>query len=417
MIVVVGGGAAGIAAARALWDARVEVLLVEAGDRLGGRAHSVAFSLPPAVMPAGAVTVDAGCGWLHSAKRNPWTELARRYGFTVDRSPANWDSQWRDLGFPAAEQVAFGKAWERWKQAAHAALGGPDRPLSDFIASDDRWRPMIDAISDYANGAPLAQVSLHDWAAYEDASAEDNWAVREGYGTLVAHHAGDLPVRLDTTVARIDHSGRTIRIGTDRGTMEAHGVIVCVPTTVLAREDIVFDPPLPGKCEAAAALPLGLADKVFLHVAGAELPRGGHLIGDPYGGKTASHRLCPFGWPVIESFFGGECAEALEREGDGAAADFAIAELVALLGADWRKRLTPLAATRWRTAPHIYGSYSHARVGAAGQRAVLAEAVDGRLFFAGEACSREDFSTAHGAYRTGITAARAVLGRMPATAD
>ena len=413
MIVVIGGGAAGIAAARALWDAKADVLLVEAGAHLGGRARSVALplALSPTSSETGVVNVDAGCGWLHSAQRNPWTKLAEHYGFSVDRSPTNWTTQWRDLGFPSAEQAAFGAAWQRWEEAAHAALGGPDRPLSDFIAADDRWRPMIDAISGYVNGAPLAQVSLHDWAAYEDAASEDNWTVEQGYGSVVRHHAAGVPVRLDTIVSRIDHRGRSIRIDTNRGTIAADRVILCVPTSVLAREAISFDPPLPAKHAAAADLPLGLADKVFLHVAGGGLPRNGHLTGNPHSACTASHRLSPFGWPLIESFFGGDCAEALEQAGDGAAADFAIGELVALLGSDWRRRLTPLASTRWRAEPHIHGSYSHARVGAAGKRAVLAEPVDERLFFAGEACSAHDFSTAHGAYQTGVAAARAVLAQ------
>lgn len=354
------------------------------------------------------MVVDYGCGWLHSAKRNPWTKLAQGYGLTVDTSPANWGTQWRDLGFPPKDQEAFGKAWQRWEAAAHAALGGPDRPLGDFIAPDDPWRPMIDAISGYANGAPLATVSLHDWAAYEDAATDDNWAVEQGYGALVARHAHGLPVRLETIVSRIDHSGTTIRVETDRGTLATRHVIVAVPTTVLARAAIRFDPPLPAKHAAAADLPLGLADKIFLHVAAADLPRNGHLIGDPHRACTASYRLAPFGTPLIEGFLGGDCAELLEDKDDRAAADFAIGELVALLGSAWRARLTPLARTRWRHTPHIHGSYSHAHVGQAGQRAVLAAPVDDRLFFAGEACSRHDFSTAHGAYATGVAAAAAV---------
>ena len=182
-----------------------------------------------------------------------------------------------------------------------------------------------------------------------------------------------------------------------------------MPTTVLARGALAFDPPLPDKADAAAALPLGLADKVFLHVSGpVEWGTNAHLIGDPRRADTMSHRLSPFGWPLIESFYGGDLAEALE---DGNAAAVAIDELVALLGSAWRTRLTPLATTRWRHHPHIGGSYSHARVGHAGARAVLAAPVAGRLFFAGEACHPYDFSTAHGAYRTGVAAARAVLDR------
>ena len=418
--VVVGGGAAGIAAARRLHDAGREVLLLEARDRLGGRARSVTLSLPPTTPSNGAgsstgespssagttkVVVDAGCGWLHSAGRNPWTRIAERAGFAIDRSSPQWDRQWRDLGYPRAEQQAFGAAWDRWEAAARAALDGPDRPLSAFVAPDDRWRPMLDAISNYANGAPLDQVSLKDWVAYEDASTEDNWALPAGYGTLIVGHAASVPVRLDSPVTRIDHRGGVLRIDTPAGRVEADRVILSVPTTAYA--GIVFDPPLHDKHAAAEALPLGLADKVFLAVDRPEWPAHAHLIGDPRTACTASHRLSPFGWPIIESFLGGTCAEGLEDE--RAAAAFAIDELVALLGSGWRDRLRPLAATRWRAERHIHGSYSHARIGAAGQRRMLAKPVDQRLFFAGEACSESDFSTAHGAYRTGIAAADAVL--------
>ena len=231
--------------------------------------------------------------------------------------------------------------------------------------------------------------------------------MKEGYGTRVASHAAGLNIRLSTPVTRIDHSGRVLKLDTPAGTMDADHVIVCVPTTVLATSQIVFDPPLPDKHAAAADLPLGLADKVFLHVDRPEWPTNAHLVGNPYSACTASHRLSPFGWPIVESFFGGDCAEMLD---DRDAAQFAIDELVGLLGSDWRRRFTPLAATRWRHEPYIGGSYSHARVGRAGQRAVLAAPVDGRIHFAGEACHPFDFSTAHGAYETGVAAARAVIG-------
>lgn len=399
--VVIGGGAAGIAAARTLHDAGREVLLVEAGDRLGGRARSLS-------LPELGATVDLGCGWLHSGGRNPWTPVAEASGFTVDRSPAKWDEQWRDLGYPQHEQRAFDEARERWEEAALAAADGPDRPLTDFVAPDDPWRPQLDAISGYVNGAPLARVSLHDWAAYERAASDENWTVFEGYGTLVAGHGYGVPVRLNTPVTRIDRHGRTLRLDTPAGVIEADRAVVAVPTTTLADEALRFDPPLPGKHGAAADLPLGLADKVFLGVDRPEWPENGHLIGNPHSACTMSYRLSPYGWPVIEGFYGGDSAEALERED---AAAFAIEELVALLGSEWRGRLRPLAVTRWRGEPFIGGSYSHARVGKARQRAALAEPVEGRIFFAGEACSREDFSTAHGAYETGVAAARAILAQ------
>lgn len=451
-IVVIGGGAAGIAAARRLHDAGADVLVVEASDRLGGRAWTWQLTLPeryggPSAIPpsprtraglhpsAGAaydppaapqaarwtpehvrgdervITVDAGCGWLHSAKRNSWTAVAEREGVAIDRSSPNWGVQWRDLGYPLAEQAAFREAYARFEAAAHEALDGPDQPLSAFVAADDPWRPMIDAISGYANGAPLDEVSLHDWYAYEDAATEDNWALPGGYGTLVVGHAGPVPVRLNTPVTRIYHRDQMIRLDTPAGMIEADLIVLAIPTTGYAA--IRFDPPLIAKQDAAAALPLGLADKVFFAVDAPEWPANAHLVGNPHSACTASHRLSPFGLPIIESFFGGACAEAMPDT--HASTDFALTELVTLLGASWRTRLTPLGATHWRAMPYIHGSYSHARVGHAAARATLAAPVDDRLFFAGEACSAHDFSTAHGAYQTGVDAADMILGLLATT--
>lgn len=402
-VLVIGAGAAGIAAARRLHDAGVDTLLIDARERIGGRAHTVHH---------GDAALDLGCGWLHSARRNSWTDVARAAGFSIATDTARWGEQWRNLGYSPDEQAAFGRAWDAWEARARAAATGFDQPLSAFVAPDDRWCPMLDAISGYANGANLADVSLHDWLAYEDAATKDNWAVREGYGTLVAQHAVGVKVRTGVVATHIDHTAQALHVSTSAGTITARLVIVAVPTTVLADERLSFTPALPDKHHAAAALPLGVADKAFLAVDGATWPHDAHLIGNPYRTCTASHRLSPFGWPMVESFFGGDCADQLE---DGDAAAFAIDELVALLGSDWRPRFTPTTTTRWRHEAWIEGSYSHARVGQADQRTVLSQPIDDRLFFAGEACSPHDFSTAHGARDTGIAAAEAALRALTAS--
>ena len=399
-VIVVGAGAAGIAAAHRLYEAGTDVLLVEASGRIGGRAHSVTV---------GGEILDLGCAWLHSADRNPWTRIAVAEGFAVDRTPSGWGTQWHDLGFSRADQEEFAAAYAAWRDRAAAYVDGPDRPLSDFVAGNALWRPLIDAISGYANGAPLSRVSLHDWWAYEDAAGEDNWRLTDGYGTLIAHHARGLPIRLNTPVTHIDHRGRTILLRTPRGMLEAERVVVAVPTPILADADLTFNPLLHDKRSAAAALPLGLADKVFLTIRGADYPANAHLIGNPHAACTASYQVGWLGRPLVEAFFGGDCAEMLEEADDRAAADFAIGELAARLGNDWRQRLHPVARTRWRAEPYVRGSYSHAEIGQAAQRGVLAAPVNDRLFFAGEACAPTDFSTAHGAYESGIAAAEQIL--------
>ena len=102
----------------------------------------------------------------------------------------------------------------------------------------------------------------------------------------------------------------------------------------------------------------------------------------------------------------------LEKGGEAAFFDFARGELVGLYGGDFARRIAPLALHGWSGDPFARGAYSYALPGRADERAVLAAPVDGRLFFAGEACSREDFSTAHGAYLTGLAAAAQAIAAL-----
>jgi monoamine oxidase len=102
-------------------------------------------------------------------------------------------------------------------------------------------------------------------------------------------------------------------------------------------------------------------------------------------------------------------AVELEAAGEGAFADFAITELVGLLGSSFARRVKPLALHRWGSDPFARGSYSHALPGRADCRGMLAAPVNNRLFFAGEACSQQYYSTAHGAFLTGVAAAEQVI--------
>jgi len=237
-----------------------------------------------------------------------------------------------------------------------------------------------------------------------------NWRVRRGYGTLVAAYGAKVPVALDTAVALIDHSGPRLRIETSRGTLTADKVIVTLPTDIIAKQKIRFRPELPAKVAAAAGLPLGLADKVTLALDKPDaLPIDGHMRGAIDRTGTGTYQLRPFGQPCIEGFFGGRHARDLEESGEGALAQFAIDEVVNLLGADFRKRIRPLASSRWALDEFALGSYSCALPGHAGDRAVLAAPVDGRLFFAGEATHLTWFSTCHGARDSGERAAQEAL--------
>jgi monoamine oxidase len=400
-VVVVGAGAAGLGAARRLKASGASVLVLEAKDRVGGRAHTVAGGVGGAL--------DLGCGWLHSADQNPLTTLVEPMGFTLDRSKAAWTRPALEVNFSTADQCAYGEAFQAFEDRLEAAAHEPvDRAASDlFDAVDPRWVPLLDAFSGYYNGVPFERISVHDYAAYQP--TDENWRVREGYGALIAALAID-EVRLSTPVTRIAHGGARPRVETADGAVEAQAVIVAVSTTVLADEGIAFDPPLLDKIEAAHALPLGHVEKAFLKLHRPEaFPVETMVRGRTDTAKTGGYTLRPLGQPLIEGFFGGDLAAELEQAGPGALTDFAMRELVAVFGADFRREASPLAESSWRADPFIRGAYSHARVGQAGARAILGEPVGERLFFAGEAVSPHAFSTAHGAFETGVAAAEGAL--------
>jgi len=404
-VVVVGAGSAGIAAARRLKSAGVSALLVEAKDRVGGRAHTVHG-------PSGAA-IDLGCGWLHSADRNEWAALATPMGFTLDRSSPAWTRPALTVNFPAADQAAFHKVFMAFEERLErAAEGETDLVAASLIREDERrWAPLLNAFSGYYNGAPFDQISVKDYAAYQP--TDRNWRVREGYGALIAAGAAALDVRLSTPVTRIEHGGPGVRLTTDAGAITARAAIVAVSSTILAEERLAFDPPLPDKRDAAASLPLGHVEKAYLKLLRPEdFPVETLVRGRTDTADTGGYTLRPMGLPVIEGFYGGNLAAALEMEAEGAFAAFAIDELVAVFGADVRRQVEAIAESSWRTDPFIRGAYSHAGVGQAGARAILAEPVAERLFFAGEACSPHAFSTAHGAYETGVAAAEAALAAL-----
>jgi monoamine oxidase len=400
-VAIIGAGAAGLGAAHALRGSGLSVIVLEARDRLGGRAWTVQASAE--------VTFDVGCGWLHSADKNSFVAIAKQLNFEVNTDLPPWRERSFGNAFPQAERDDFMRAMDAfYERLWKAAQTGNDQPASLSLEPGNRWNPMIDAISTYINGCELKDMSTLDWDAYEDSNF--NWRIRRGYGALVAANGADCPVALNCNVTLIENSGKRIRLETSQGTLTADKVIVTVPTNLIADEAIRFSPALPAKVDAAAGLPLGVDDKVTLALSDAEaFPKEGNLRGATMRTAMGTYHIRPFGQPCIEGFFGGSFARELEEAGEGAIAAQSIDEIASFLGNDIRRKLKPLYESRWARDPFARGSYSHALPGHAGDRAVLAAPVDGRLFFAGEATSPNFFTTAHGARDSGERAAGEVL--------
>jgi monoamine oxidase len=403
-VIVVGAGAAGLSAAHELGDRGCSCIVLEARDRVGGRAWTDRefFGVP----------VDLGCAWLHSADSNPWTRYAVEHGFEVIQRSPHWQ---RRIGREEAtpEYTAAWRAAFACNEAliAQAVQQGLDVPVASVLAHDEH-RPMFDAVMGWLMGVDTAHVSTLDYDRYEDSNC--NWGVREGLGEVVSRAARGVDVRLGVEVKSIDWRGEGVRIGTSRGTLTAAAVIVTVPTAVLSAPDgIAFTPVLPVEIvEAFHGLPLGADDKVFFEMAPGTMPFEGtiNFIGTDRTARTGAYETRPAGQEVLLGFFGGGYARELELRGD--LERCAREQLMEIFGSDFSRHLRRALSTRWVQDRWARGSYSAALPGHATMRERLSTPVADRIFFAGEAASVRSFGTIHGARETGIDAARGALAAL-----
>jgi monoamine oxidase len=403
-VVIVGTGAAGIAAMRRLAASSLSSIVLEATARVGGRAWTCDVA---------GMRLDLGCGWLHSADRNPWTRIAEAAGFAVDRRAPGWGRQYHDIGFSQAEQAAARRAYAAWAQRMESSPPDSDC-AADALEPEGEWNAYLQAISGFMNGAGLEHVSVADYTAYDAASTGCNWRIPAGYGTVIAASLPrQIDLRLSTPVQSIELDGRGVELTTPVGAVRARAAILTVSTAMLAGSTIRLPPGLDAWRHAAACLPLGRDEKLFLEIVGeSSFAPETRVIGNPRDRRTGVYHIRPFDRPVIECFVGDEAARMVEETGPAAGFAHAIDQLAGLFGSSVRRSLRPLIASNWGRMTFVGGAYSHALPGQAAARKDLALPFEQRLFFAGEATQPDDFSTAHGAYDSGVRAAEEAIAAL-----
>ena len=415
-IVVVGAGVAGLSAAAALRKAGRDCVVLEASDRIGGRA----FTSHPAAL--GGAWFDHGATWLHAAERNPLADMARAAGETVIDADAvrRWRLQVGTREATADEAAAYRAAWDEFEAVVGTrADRAPDIAFAEAMAplQGNPWAATIQLweAAQIAAADP-AIFSLHDWRLNE--LEGKNLLIDGGIGSFVARHMGAMAgkVACDTPATRIAW-GDGVVVETPRGTIRAKAAIVTVSTGVLA--GMAFSPALPGHVrDAIDGLPMGLLTKVAVPARGADrlgLPDGLSVRRQSAPGEHAiSFTAWPNGRPYLQCFVGGPKAWALSQEGVAATQDFVLGQIAAVLGADALKSLGPPLVTGWGTDPWHRGSYAFATVGNAGARGVLGTPLaDGRLVFAGEAvCTDGLAGTVGGACVSGRAAALGVMAAL-----
>lgn len=438
-MIVVGAGAAGIAAARELRDAGRRVIVLEARDRIGGRVLTQRDTRL-------GVALELGAEFVHG--HAPETlRIAREAGLVLCNVTGE---SWRSAGGRLRCQHDEWRSVDRVLELLDPQRT-PDRSFAEFLASRPGGRGMAAARAsalEFVRGYHAAdpdRVSERSLARAGPVGGvmSSTMLVVDGYDRVIEWLAVPLggALRLEALVERVTWAPGSVQIealtaGPGAGRYQARAAIVTVPISVLraapaATARIAFSPELPESTQAAiAALDTGSAVRMTL-VLREPLWQDPSLPGLPKG-KRLDHMsflhtrdgefnvwwtLFPLVERVIVGWCGGPPARALAARGRAAIEDVAITELARCLGLDRDRveaELESCVHHDWQSDPFSLGVYSYSLRGGADAPARLAEPVDGTLFFAGEATDAEGRTgTVEGAIASGRRAARALLEVLP----
>jgi monoamine oxidase len=407
-IVVIGAGAAGIAAARRIQAANRKVIVLEAGDRIGGRCITdiAAFEAP----------FDRGARWLHNPD-SPIIRLARAAGLEINPAPIGQKIRIGRRNARAGEVEELLATVVRANRAIdEAARGRLDMACASALPKDlGDWAGTVE----FLLGASATGKDLKDLSAWDKVRTQDRsgaLACRQGLGTLIAKLGEGLPVSPATPASRIVWGGRDVGVETPAGKIAARAAIVTVSSNALTAGGIKFVPELPKRTlDAAAKLSLGSYDRIALALPNNPLglARDDVVVEQSKHPRTAlmianigSSSLCSV--DVAGSF-----GRDLSAQGEAAMAAFAVEWLTKLFGSDIAKAVKKSAATRWNASPFVLGAMSAASPGGQPSRKILMEPA-GALFLAGEAAHETLWGTVDGAWESGERAAEAALRRIGA---
>ncbi|MFC6585114.1 flavin monoamine oxidase family protein [Sulfitobacter aestuariivivens] len=316
----------------------------------------------------------------------------------------------KDKNLTPEEIEDFGAYQDRMWQAINDAGAVEPDTTTRACLPDGRWSEtavhyipqMLAGNADTTSARDVRNYDHHD----------GDWLVGGGLGAFIKDLHGDVPVRTNCPVHKIDTTGSGVRVTTPDGVLEAAHLILTVSTGVLASGSIQFIPALPArKRDAIGMLPMGGMNKIAIEFDRdwTEMTEGQmadyHKGGDAY----CSVLFGLYGSSLSVGFVAGRCADALEANGPGATTDLCLEALQAHFGSTITQNIRATQETAWRLDPFIQGAYSYAKPGGSDARRVLAEPIADRLFFAGEATMTHTYATVHGAWLSGRRSAEQVL--------
>ncbi|WCJ43513.1 polyamine oxidase 2 [Euphorbia peplus] len=432
-VIVIGGGMAGVAAARALHDASFRVLLLESRDRLGGRVHTnYSFGFP----------VDLGASWLHGVcKENPLAPLIGKLGLPLYRTSGDnsvlydhdlesyslYDMDGNripqelvtkvgetfEIILKETEKVrqehdedmsissAFSIVFERKPELRLEGLG--HKVLQWYLCRMEGWF-----------AADAHTISLKCWDQEELLPGGHGLMVR-GYLPVINTLAKGLDIRLSHRVTNIARRHNGVKVTTEDGkTFVGDAVVVAVPLGVLKSRTITFEPKLPDwKEQAIDDLGVGIENKIVLHFNKVFWPNVeflGVVAETSYGCSYFLNLHKATGHAVLVYMPAGQLAKDIEKMSDEAAAGFAFMQLQKIIP----EASAPIQylVSRWGTDVNSLGSYSYDTVGKPHDLYERLRIPVDNLFFAGEATSMSYPGSVHGAFSTGLMAAEGCRMRV-----
>lgn len=391
-VVVIGAGAAGLAAARELRRCGRSVVVLEARDRAGGRAYTreTADHRHP---------VELGAEFIHGDAEVTMSLLRECGRGTLDIGetlPRIWESTQRVLD--------------------RVELTGPDRSVDAFLKAidmpeTDDARMLIEGF----DAAITADASIHAIAKEWQGDGNDTQFRPEGgYGPIIDHLASELAdcMHFETRVEHIAWSSDGVSVdavdASGRSRVSARSAVITVPVSILREGGMRFTPPLPPhKREAINAIGMGPVVKVLLEFRTVFWDEAFYEAPPECGFRTVWSRV-PQHAPLLVAWAGGDAvSRLLAGTADPVAAAVDTCEQL-FPSVDVRGQLAAAYYHDWQADPFSRGAYSYLRVNGGDAREQLARPIGDTLFFAGEAACAQDAGTVAGALESGYRAARSI---------